>query len=1045
MAAKKKKAKALPLNIPVLESSFAALAPSGEAIVQRFYEVLFAEHPGVQPLFDPLSMEEQQGKLLAALVTVVDNLNDPGTLVPVLEELGRRHEAYGAEEAHYGAVAGVLLSVLAEFAGDIWTDEVSEAWTDALNLIAKTMLDEYQQEGESNMAGTKGSNGNDDSVRMQAAVDNAITAMVMIDTDLNITYANAATVNLLTKHESVFQEVFPGFSAAGVLGTCIDAFHKNPEYQRGILGDLSQMPYEADINIGPLTFSLNVTAIVDDGGTQLGNCLEWYDVTAARETEETANRLRTAVDKAQTALVMIDRDFIITYANEATYAIFDKHLATLQEAYPGFDPAKVAGSCIDGFHKNPAQQRQLLSNPSSCPYSTDIQIGPASFALSVNAMMDLEGNHIGNTLEWEDVTEVRMKEADVSRLQAAVDQAQTPLVMIDRDFVITYGNQATFDIFKNNLAIFQEAFPGFAVDGVAGSCIDAFHKNPAHQRQLLADPNNCPYSTDIQIGPLTFNLNVNAMVDTAGTHVGNTLEWQDVTEDRRKATEVARLQTCVDGASTPLIMIDRDLVINYTNQATVDLLLKYEGELRSLYPGFSAASTMGTCIDTFHKNPAHQRRLLEDKTNLPFVGEIIVGPLTFTITVTAIDDDQGNYIGNGLEWVDITAQKAAQSQIEGLIGDATDGKLDERLQASDFDGFLKDIGEGINNLLDVVVQPIKSSTAVIRSMEEGDLTQQMTGDFSGEFGVMRDAVHNTLTNLTQMVSQIRGSSAAMLDGAAQIKEGNTNLNQRTQQQASALEECAATVEELTGTVKQNAENSQQANTLAANARELAEKGGEVVGTAVNAMAEINSSSKKISDIIGVIDEIAFQTNLLALNAAVEAARAGEQGRGFAVVATEVRNLAQRSAAAAKEIKALINDSVEKVGEGTRLVDQSGETLAEIVEGVKKTSEIIGEIAAASEEQASGIEQVSKAITQMDEMTQQNSALVEEVAAASDSSEEKAKGLAELMTFFTIDEAAGSGAPAAAARAAAAPVAPAPIAGAAAPAARKKSGEDWEDF
>ena len=620
------------------------------------------------------------------------------------------------------------------------------------------------------------------------------------------------------------------------------------------------------------------------------------------------------------------------------------------------------------------------------------------------------------------------------------------MVMIDRDFNVTYMNEATKKIFTDNLEVFQEAFPGFDANAVLGSCIDGFHKNPAHQRQLLSDPNNCPYQTDIQVGPLSFSLMVNAMMDLDGKHIGNSLEWQDVTENRRKATEVARLQTCTDGASTPIIMIDRDFVINYANQSTVDLLSKYERELRQLFPSFSVSQVIGTCIDIFHANPAHQRRLLEDTSIFPYVTEIVVGPLIFAITVNAIHDDQGNYIGNSLEWSDITGQKAAQSQIESLITDATNGKLDERLTASEFEGFLKDIGEGINNLLDVVVEPIQASTAVLKGMEKGDLTLKMDGEYAGEFAVMRDAVHNTLGNLTQMVAQIRESSDAMLNGAAQIREGNTNLNQRTQQQASALEECAATVEELTATVKQNAENSGRASELAGEARELAEKGGEVVGTAVEAMAEINSSSKKIADIIGVIDEIAFQTNLLALNAAVEAARAGEQGRGFAVVATEVRNLAQRSAAAAKEIKALINDSVEKVAEGTRLVDQSGNTLAEIVTGVKKTSEIIAEIAAASEEQASGIEQVGKAITQMDEMTQQNSALVEEVAAASDSSEEKAKGLAELMTFFNIGDAGGGGA--VAARPAAAPVAatapPAAAVGKSQP-PKAGSGEDWEDF
>ena len=254
-------------------------------------------------------------------------------------------------------------------------------------------------------------------------------------------------------------------------------------------------------------------------------------------------------------------------------------------------------------------------------------------------------------------------------------------------------------------------------------------------------------------------------------------------------------------------------------------------------------------------------------------------------------------------------------------------------------------------------------------------------------------------SIMRVVNKIVDSSSAVSTAAEEISQGNLNLSQRTEQQAASLQQTAASMEEMTGTVQQNTDNAKQASQLAINARDRAQQGGEVVGTAIAAMGEINNSSKKVSDIIGVIDEIAFQTNLLALNAAVEAARAGEQGRGFAVVATEVRSLAQRSAAAAKEIKSLIQDSLNKVKEGTQLVDQSGSTLEEIVIAVKKASDVIIEIAAASEEQTGGIQQVNKAIMQLDEITQQNAALVEEAAAASESMKEQAQQLKEHIGFF----------------------------------------------
>ncbi len=298
---------------------------------------------------------------------------------------------------------------------------------------------------------------------------------------------------------------------------------------------------------------------------------------------------------------------------------------------------------------------------------------------------------------------------------------------------------------------------------------------------------------------------------------------------------------------------------------------------------------------------------------------------------------------------------------------------------------------------------LESTSSVMTAMAEGDLTQRFEGEYEGEFLSLQTAINNTVEKISSIVSEINEAAVSIGTGATEITRGNVDLSQRTEEQASSLEETASSMEELTSTVRQNSDNAAQANQLAASAREQAEKGGSVIKEAIEAMAAISTSSKKVTDIIGVIDEIAFQTNLLALNAAVEAARAGEQGRGFAVVASEVRNLAQRSAAAAKEIKELINDSGEKVKEGSMLVDESGRTLEDIVSGAKKVGDIISEIAAAGAEQTSGIGQVNTAIGQMDEMTQQNAALVEEAAAASESLDEQGKNLQRMMAFFDVGD------------------------------------------
>jgi len=293
---------------------------------------------------------------------------------------------------------------------------------------------------------------------------------------------------------------------------------------------------------------------------------------------------------------------------------------------------------------------------------------------------------------------------------------------------------------------------------------------------------------------------------------------------------------------------------------------------------------------------------------------------------------------------------------------------------------------------------------VARAISEGDFSRSVTLE-KGDTSSLLYAINAMRENLTGTIGDIRLATETIEVASREIATGNLDLSSRTEQQASSLEETASSMEELTSTVKQNAENARQANQLVVSTADIAVKGGHVVGQVVDTMASIKDSSRKISDIIGVIDGIAFQTNILALNAAVEAARAGEQGRGFAVVAAEVRNLAQRSAGAAKEIKALIEDSVGKVDAGGKLVDEAGKTMDEIVSSVKRVTDIMGEIAAASQEQSSGIEQVNQAITQMDDVTQQNAALVEQAAAAAESLQDQAGKLAEAVSVFRLDAGA----------------------------------------
>ncbi|MEN4952614.1 methyl-accepting chemotaxis protein [Stenotrophomonas sp. TWI819] len=411
-----------------------------------------------------------------------------------------------------------------------------------------------------------------------------------------------------------------------------------------------------------------------------------------------------------------------------------------------------------------------------------------------------------------------------------------------------------------------------------------------------------------------------------------------------------------------------------------------------------------------------------------------------TATVDAVKQNLGNING----------------EIQRLASAAAAGDFSQRGDTARFNHDFRLMIANLNAMMQVSDENLGKLSQLLSAIAEGDLTARMDGDFKGVFATMRDDANATVAQLTQIVGQIQTAAGSINLSAGEIATGNSDLSRRTEQQAANLEETAASMEELTSTVRQNAEHARQANQLAIGAHSVASQGGSVVGEVVTTMAAIQTSSKKIAEIISVIDGIAFQTNILALNAAVEAARAGEQGRGFAVVASEVRTLAQRSAGAAKEIKGLIDDSVGKVAEGSQLVNQAGATMGEIVASVQRVTDIMAEISAASQEQSAGIDQVNQTVVQMDETTQQNAALVEEATAAARSMEEQATQLADAVAIFRLDNQVAAAVSAVTARAGAAlppvrsaprpaPAAPRPVAAAKPSRALPADDGNWQEF
>lgn len=424
---------------------------------------------------------------------------------------------------------------------------------------------------------------------------------------------------------------------------------------------------------------------------------------------------------------------------------------------------------------------------------------------------------------------------------------------------------------------------------------------------------------------------------------------------KAKAREASMIKQALESSSNNLMVADNDGVITYMNPTTLSLMREAADTFRAIFPSFDPDKLIGQNFDLFHKSPAHQRNLLASLKG-QHIAELPIGQMFFRLTANPLIDEQGERIGSVVEWVNLTEEKRLENEMKSVVENAVDGDLSTRLDANRAKGSAVKTMEAINQLLDTF------SDILLRVREAGE--------------TINTAAH-------------------------EISSGNNDLSSRTEQQASNLEETASSMEQLSSTVRQNAENARQANQMAEAASQVAIRGGDVVGNVVTTMSSINESARKIEDIISVIDGIAFQTNILALNAAVEAARAGEQGRGFAVVAGEVRNLAQRSASAAKEIKELITDSVSKTMEGTKLVESAGETMHEIVTSVQRVTDIMSEITAASAEQSSGINQVNDAVNHMDEVTQQNAALVEEAAAAAESLVEQASTLMDTVNQFKL--------------------------------------------
>lgn len=734
------------------------------------------------------------------------------------------------------------------------------------------------------------------------------------------------------------------------------------------------------------------------------------DITATRM----AATLSTVLRNCQANVIWLDQQHRVKYLNNAAEQLIKRYQSTMAEFVAPEVLANVQGVLISQLLTGVPEVMRLVAGLTSTEKRTQL-LGDTAFDISFTPMRDEKGRPNGTLVELTDITaELKRQQAEQkaaaenARVRAALDVTNACVMLLDKNVKVIYANDSIVKMFKHREKQLQTTFKSFDPEALHGYRFGEFCLNS--QQCLSIGQLSTPMQLDLTVADLTFGMFASPVFSNQGERIGTIVEWQDKTDlltqqrkDQLVADENARVRRALDSVTTNVMIADNDANLTYYNPALEQMMQKAEADIKKVLPQFDVTKLKGVNMDIFHKNAAHQRGIINNLTTT-YRGKAEVGGRTFTVIATPIILD-GKRLGTVVEWADRTSEISMEREVDAMIAAAASGDFTKQISLEGKDGFLFSLSKGLNELVSTVEIALNDMLRMLGAMAKGNLSERITRDYAGVFGQLRQDANFTADKLTEIISKIRQSAGSIHTAANEIAQGNADLSQRTEEQASSLEETASSMEEMTSTVRQSSENAQKANDLAVHAQTKAQSGGEVVSRAMQAMEDINAASKKIADIIGVIDEIAFQTNLLALNAAVEAARAGEQGRGFAVVAGEVRNLAQRSAGAAKEIKELIRDSVHKVQDGRELVNESGKTLGEIVSAVEVVCQMIRDIASAAREQTAGIEQVNTAISQMDEMTQQNAALVEEATAASQSMVDQANDMGQLVSFFSVGQMA----------------------------------------